>query len=127
MGAQGAIITWIGAGNAFIEGMLTTQALEKLGIRTVFMTYEHGGKDGRESPLMFTVPEANAIVSLGSLDRTITLPAVRRSIGGQDLSVEREAGPERISATSELQLNWYLPIASGLDHWGSGKQICVDY
>ena len=64
MGAQGAIITWTGAGNAFIEGMLTTQALSS---DQESMTYEHGGKDGTESPLMFTVPEANAIVSLAAL------------------------------------------------------------
>jgi glycine reductase complex component B subunit alpha and beta len=127
MGAQGAIITWTGAGNAFIEGMLTTQALERMGIKTVFMTYEHGGKDGTEAPLMFTVPEANAIVSLGSLDRRITLPAVKRVVGDTTLNIDREAGPERVPADGELKLDWYLPIASGLDHWGAGTQICNAY
>ena len=127
MGAQGAIITWTGAGNAFIEGMLTTQALERLGIKAVFMTYEHGGKDGTESPLMFTVPEANAIVSLGSLDRRIVLPPVKRAIGDTTLNIDREAGPERVPATGELKLDWYLPLASGLDHWGAGTQICNAY
>ncbi len=127
MGAQGAIITWTGAGNAFMEGMLTTQALERQGIKTVFMTYEHGGKDGTESPLMFTVPEADAMVSLGSLDRRIALPSVQRAIGDATLSIDREAGPERFPATGELKLDWYLPIASGLDHWGAGTQICNEY
>ncbi len=127
MGAQGAITTWTGAGNAFIEGMLTTQALERLGIKAVFMTYEHGGKDGTESPLMFTVPEANAIVSLGSLDRPLKLPAVQRVIGDTTVNIDREAGPERVDASSEIQVDWYLPIASGLDHWGAGLQICRPY
>ncbi len=127
MGAQGAIVSWIGAGNAFIEGMLTTQALERCGIKTVFMTYEHGGKEGTEAPLMFSVPEADAIVSLGSLDRRITLPPVQRAIGDTTLNIDREAGPERVSATGELNLDWYLPVASGLDHWGAGTQICRAY
>jgi len=127
MGAQGAIITWIGAGNAFIEGMLTAQALERMGIKTVFMTYEHGGKEGTESPLMFSVPEADAIVSLGSLDRRITLPPVVRAVGDMTLSIDREAGPERVSASGELKLDWFLPVASGLDHWGAGTQICTAY
>jgi glycine reductase complex component B subunit alpha and beta len=127
MGGQGAIVTWIGAGNAFIEAMLTVQALERHGIRTVLMTYEHGGKDGRESPLLFSVPEADAIVSLGSLDRPIRLPAVKHSSGGADLSLDREAGSSRVPATGELALDWYLPVAGGLDHWGAGKQICVEY
>jgi len=127
MGAQGAIITWIGAGNAFIEAMLTLQALEREGIKAVFMTYEHGGKEGLEAPLMFTVPEADAIVSVGSLDRPITLPRVNRVVGGQDLNLNPEAGDERIPAAGEIKLDWYLLIASGIDHWGFGKQTCVEY
>jgi glycine reductase len=127
MGAQGAIVTWIGAGNAFIEAMLTVQALEREGIKAVFMTYEHGGKEGLEAPLMFTVPEADAIVSVGSLDRPITLPPVDRVVGGQDLNLNPEAGDERIPAAGEIKLDWYLPVLSGIDHWGFGKQTCVEY
>jgi glycine reductase len=127
MGADGAIITWIGAGNAFMEGMLTAQALEKEGIKTVFMTYEHGGKEGVEAPLMYTVPESDAIVSTGSLDRRITLPPVSRVVGGTDLNVSPEAGDERIPADGEIQLNWYLPILSAVNHWGYGRQTCVEY
>ncbi len=125
--ADGAIISWIGAGNAFIEAMLTVQALEKEGVRAVLMTYEHGGKEGREAPLMYTVPEADAIVSVGSLDRPIVLPQVARAIGGDDLNIRPEAGDERVPATGELTLDWYLPILGGVDHWGFGKQICVEY
>lgn len=127
MRAQGAIITWIGAGNAFIEAMLTLQNLESEGIKTVLMTYEHGGKEGTESPLMFTVPEANASVSLGSLDRRITLPPVNRAVGGPDVMLDREAAGNRLPATAELPLDWYLPVASGIDHWGAGTQTCVEY
>lgn len=127
LGAQGAIITWIGAGNAFIEAMLTVQALEKEGVKAVLMTYEHGGKEGREAPLMYTVPEGDGIVSVGSLDRPIVLPKVDRVVGGDDLSIKPESGDERVSATEELQLDWYLPVLSAVDHWGFGKQICVEY
>ena len=127
MGAQGAIITWIRAGNAFIEGMLTAQALEREGIKTVFMTYEHGGKEGIEQPLIFSVPEADALVSLGSLDRPITLPRVNRVVGGHDLNLNPEAGEERIPADGEIKFDWYLPVLSAVDHWGVGKQTCVEY
>lgn len=127
MGAEGAIITWLGAGNAFIEGMLTVQALEREGIKTVFMTYEHGGKEGLEAPLMFTVPEADALISVGSLDRPLTLPPVDRVVGGQDLNLDPEAGDRRIPAAGEIRLDWHLPIASGIDLWGFGRQTCVEY
>jgi glycine reductase len=124
--ANAAMITWISAGNAFVEGMLTLQALEHRGIKTVFMTYEHGGKEGREVPLMYSVPEANALVSVGSLDRPITLPPVQRVIGGSDLAISPEA-EERISAFGEIKLDWNLPVASAVDHWGFGNYQCVDY
>ncbi|MBI3951652.1 MAG: glycine reductase [Acidobacteria bacterium] len=127
IGAQGAIVSWIGAGNAFIESMLTVQALERRGIKAVFMTYEHGGKEGLEQPLIFSVPEADAIVSVGSLDRPITLPRVERVVGGRDLNVDPEAGDEHLPADGELNLDWRLPVVSAVDHWGFGKQICVEY
>jgi glycine reductase len=127
IGAEAAIVTWVSAGNAFIEGILTTQALERAGIKTVFMTYEHGGKDGREAPLMYTVPEADALVSVGSLDRPITLPAVERVIGGTDLSISPEATTERMNASAEIKLDWFLPVVSAVDHWGFGNQICWEY
>jgi sarcosine reductase len=127
MGAHGAIITRSGAGNSFIEAMLTAQALEREGIKAVFMTYEHGGKEGLEAPLMYTVPEADALVSVGSLDRPLTLPRVDRVVGGNDLSLNPEAGNERIPADGEIELDWYLPVLSAVDHWGRGNQICVEY
>jgi glycine reductase len=127
LGAEGAIVTWIGAGNAFIEAMLTVQALEREGVKAILMTYEHGGKEGLEAPLMFTVPEADGVVSIGSLDRPISLPPVDRVVGGLDLNIKPEAGDERIPAAGEIQLDWYLPVQSAVDHWGFGKQICVEY
>src|SRR5262249_52367213 len=61
LGADGAIMTMSAAGNAFIEGMLTIQALEKVGIKTSGLLYEQGGKEGKELPLIYTVPEADAL------------------------------------------------------------------
>lgn len=127
IGADGAILTWVSAGNAFIEGMLTVQGLERESIKTVFMTYEHGGKAGREEPLMYLVPEANALVSVGSLDRPITLPPVQRVIGGTDLSIRAEASTERMPAAAEINLDWFLPLLSAVDHWGFGNQTCRAY
>lgn len=127
MGAQGAIITRIGAGNSFVECMLTAQALEREGIKTVLMAYEHGGKEGLEAPLMFSVPEADAIVSLGSLDRPISLPRVHRVVGGHDLYVDPVAGNERMPADGDIEFSWYLPVLSAVDLWGFGHQICVEY
>src|SRR5918995_5384404 len=79
--ADGALLTWIGGGNAFVDVMLTVQACERHGIKTVLVTYEHGGKEGRDSPLLFYLPEADAVVTTGSLDRAVDLPAMEKVIG----------------------------------------------
>ncbi len=59
--------------------MLTIRACERLGIKTVLVTYEYGGKDGVDSPLLFYAAEANAVVSTGSRDRWIDLRRAGKS------------------------------------------------
>src|SRR6185295_11049001 len=69
MGADGVLVTWIGGGNAFVDVMLTVRACERSGIKTTLVTYENGGKEGKDSPILFYVGEANGVVSTGALDR----------------------------------------------------------
>ncbi|MGH7817807.1 MAG: glycine/sarcosine/betaine reductase component B subunit, partial [Candidatus Binatia bacterium] len=81
LGVDAALVTWIGSGNAFVEVMLTLRALEQRGIKTTLVTYEYGGKDGIDSPLLYYVAEVNAAVSTGSRDRWIELPKAESIIG----------------------------------------------
>src|SRR5882724_6790690 len=81
MGADGALVTWIGGGNAFVDVMLTVGACEQNGIKTTLVTYENGGKEGKDSPVLFYIAEANAIVSTGSLDKVVNLPAMEKIVG----------------------------------------------
>jgi glycine reductase len=78
--AHGVLMTWIGGGNAFVDVMFTVRACERSGIKTTLVTYENGGKEGKDSPVLFYLPEADAVVSTGSLDRPLDLPAVERPI-----------------------------------------------
>ena len=66
MGADGALVTWIGGGNAFVDVMFTVRACEQSGIKTTLVTYENGGKEGKDSPVLFYLAEADAVVSTGS-------------------------------------------------------------
>jgi glycine reductase complex component B subunit alpha and beta len=81
LGAAGALVAWIGSGNAFVELMLTIRACEQRGIKTVLITYEFGGKDGVDSPLLYYLPRADAVISSGSRDRWLELPAPERVVG----------------------------------------------
>lgn len=80
--ADGVLLTGEGGGNSAIDMMLALQECERLGIKTTVITYEMGGVEGKDFPLVDVVAEANAIVSTGSADKSIELPAMERALGG---------------------------------------------
>lgn len=79
--ADGAILTAEGGGNSAIDMMLACQYMEKMGISTTVVSSEAAGADGYDFPLFYTVPEADAIVSVGSEDDVLAMPRVDRVIG----------------------------------------------
>jgi len=93
LGADGLIMAWEGGGNAAVDGMLTIQCAEKNSIKASTITFEFGGADGTEGILLVDdVPEADAIVSGGSIEKSYTLPDVDRVVGGDVLRLNKESG-----------------------------------
>lgn len=128
MGTDGALITWIGGGNAFVDVMFTVRACEQLGIKTTLVTYENGGKQGTDSAVLFYVSEADAIVSTGSLDRPVDLPAVDRTVGPYDeIKIFLFPGAAPVSARGQLPLEARDAIIGGADIWGEQSWKCEDY
>jgi glycine reductase complex component B subunit alpha and beta len=82
LGAEGAIIAFEGGGGATIDFMLTVKACEQLGIRPVAQMYEHAFVGSGEFPIVYHVPEADAIVSHGAMGDVIAAPKVDRLLGG---------------------------------------------
>jgi glycine reductase len=105
LGADGVILTTEGGGNSEIDTMLALQYMERAGIRTTAIHYEQGGPDGRAFPLTFTVPEADAYVSVGSINGTVRLPAVARAIGDDVLLLEGD--PPAAAALDAGARNFY--------------------
>jgi glycine reductase len=119
LGAEGVVVTWTGSGNAFVDVMLTIQACEKRGIRTTLVSYEFGGKDGVDSPLLYYVPEAGAAVSTGSRDRWLELPEPERVIGPYDhFAVLSYPGAPLADAKGNLTLDARDMLIGGIDNWG---------
>lgn len=85
LGADAAVLTAEGGGNSAIDMMLACQYMEKEGIKTVVVSSEAAGADGYDFPLFYTVPEADAIVSIGSEDEVVPMPEVDRVIGDDHL------------------------------------------
>jgi len=126
--AEGALVSWLGSGNAFVDVMLTVQACERAGIKTVLVTYEYGGKDGVDSPLLYYVPEANAVISTGSRDRWLELPSPDRAVGpNESIQILTYPGSPLIPAQSLLTLDAREMIIGGVDIWGRGYRTCVAY
>ena len=126
--ADAALITWTGSGNAFVDVMLTIRACERLGIKTVLLTYEYGGKMGIDSPLLYYVPEADAVVSTGSRDRWLELPAPGKGIGPyNEIKILSYPGAPMTPAAGPLTLDARDMIAGGVDNWGRGDWTCKGY
>jgi len=96
--ADGAVFTAEGGGNSAIDMMLAVQYMEKAGIKSSVVSSEAAGADGYDFPLFYTVPEADAIVSVGSEDEIFEMPKVARVIGGDTLAVDDlpAEGPYRL-------------------------------
>ncbi len=128
MGADGALITWIGGGNAFVDVMFTVRACEQIGVKTTLVTYENGGKQGTDSAVLFYVPEADAIVSTGSLDRPVELPAMSRTVGPyNEIKVFPFPGAAPVSARDALPMEARDAIIGGADIWGEQSWRCEEF
>lgn len=128
MGADGVLVTWIGGGNAFVDVMFTVRACEKNGIKTTLVTYENGGKEGKDSPVLFYLSEADAIVSTGALDRPVELPPMDRVIGPYaEIKVFPFPGAAPVQAGSALSLEARDVMIGGADIWGDGKFRCEEF
>ena len=125
LGVDAALVTWTGSGNAFVEVMLTVRALEQSGIKTTLVTYEYGGKDGIDSPLLYYVPEATAAVSSGSRDRWIELPTAEKIVGPyEEIKVLTYPGAPRTLARGAFTLDARDMILGGVDNWGGSSWTC---
>jgi glycine reductase len=128
MGANGALVTWIGGGNAFVDVMFTLRSCERQGIKATLVTYENGGKFGTDSPVLFNVAEADAAISTGSLDRPMELPAMDTVIGPyRQIKIFPFPGAAPVDAREALPLEARDVMIGGADLWGQGMAKCVDY
>lgn len=126
IGAKGAVFTLGGAGNNITEVMLAIQECERRGIRTVLLTWEHGGADGTDYPLPFAVPEAAAIVSTGSFDESFDLPKMDRVVGDTSIRVRPEIGGVRFPVDGPVHLERANNYAGAGNPLGFQRTGCVE-
>jgi len=84
LGADAVIVTEEGGGNPETDLMLNCRNMETAGIKTVLVTDEYAGRDGRSPGLADTTPEANAVITTGNGNQLLKLPPMDRVIGDID-------------------------------------------
>ena len=81
LGADGAIQSQEGFGNPTSDLMMICKSLEDKGIRSVLISNEDAGVDGKSEPLPDGTDSADAIVSTGNSNATLELPPMDKIIG----------------------------------------------
>ncbi|MGH9188853.1 MAG: glycine/sarcosine/betaine reductase component B subunit [Acidimicrobiales bacterium] len=118
-GFQAVIVTKEGGGNADADMALKMDALEELGIPAVGLFGEMAGPDGTGPPIVVAPERATAMVSTGNYDTRLVLPAVERSLGGDQLALLG------LPATSELVLPAAV-VYCALSPLGWGRFTCAE-
>jgi glycine reductase len=112
IGAQGAIVTVEGAGNAHTDLMLNCKYLEQSGIKTVLIADEMAGQDGTSESFADITSNADAIVSTGNINEVLNLPAMDRVIGSLK-AIEKITGGGKSSLKKDGSIKVETAIIMG--------------
>ena len=84
LGLDAVIISQEGFGNPDTDLIMNCKKIEALGIKTVIVTDEYAGRDGKSQSLADADPSANAVVTGGNANEMIVLPKMDKIIGMLD-------------------------------------------
>jgi sarcosine reductase len=88
LGADGAVFTKIGGGAPHVDMAQAAAECERLGVKTALIVEDMSTDGSEEGMLLFNFPGLDALVNVGSAQERMTLPAMARTIGADDLGRE---------------------------------------
>ncbi len=122
LGAEGVIATKIGGGAVDTDLMMIYQRCEEMGLKAALIVMERYPDTG----ITFVPPNVSALVTPGLTRDPISLPAVRRVIGGESLVLDN-SNPDNtnpslpaVPASQELNL-WIGDIAGAISQVGASR------
>jgi glycine reductase complex component B subunit alpha and beta len=86
LGADGAVFTKIGGGAPHVDMAQAAAECEKLGVKTTLIVEDMSTDGSPEGMLLFDFAEVDALVNVGSGQAPLTLPAMDRVVGADDLA-----------------------------------------
>lgn len=81
LGVDGAIVSQEGFGNPDTDLIMNCKKIEAKGVKTVIITDEYAGRDGKSQSLADADPAADAVVTGGNANMLIHLPKMDKVIG----------------------------------------------
>ncbi len=94
LGADGVVVSEEGYGNPDTDLCMNAAKCENLGIKTVIISDEAAGTDGKSQGLADAAPEITAFVSAGNVNEMIELPAMDKVIGFAESIANLSGGAE---------------------------------
>lgn len=104
LGVTGAIVTFSHGGHAVTDVVLAAEACARAGIGVATVMFEMAAEDGFDFALVQTAREAAPLISTGNIDAVLRLPAVTRSLGGDEVLGVGGHAQARQLATDPLSL-----------------------
>ena len=81
LGPDGVIISQEGFGNPDTDLIMNCKKIEAEGIKTVIITDEFAGQEGKSQSLADADPAADAVVSCGNANQLVVIPRLDKVIG----------------------------------------------
>ena len=104
---DGVIVSQEGFGNPDTDLIMNCKKIEAEGVKTVIITDEYAGRDGKSQSLADADPAADAVVTGGNANQVIVLPKMDKVIGTEDFVTTIAGGNEhsrREDGTIEVEI-----------------------
>ena len=109
---DGAIVSQEGFGNPDTDLIMNCKKIEAEGIKTVIITDEYAGRDGKSQSLADADAAADAVVTGGNANQLITLPKLDKVIGTLEY-MTKIAGASDTTVKADGSLEVEIQVITG--------------
>ena len=109
---DGVIISQEGFGNPDTDLIMNCKKIEEQGIKTVIITDEYAGRDGKSQSLADADVSADAVVTAGNANQVIVLPKLDKLIGSLEY-VSKIAGASDNTLREDGSLEVEIQVITG--------------
>ena len=109
---DGAVVSQEGFGNPDTDLIMNCKKIEEQGVKTVIITDEYAGQDGKSQSLADADPKADAVVTGGNANMVIHLPKMDKVIGYPEVA-NIIAGGHEGSLNADGSIDAELQVITG--------------